>query len=72
VPQSRIIGEASGKLDADFRQTNPEIPWGEIIGTRNILIHAYDQVNPAILGNVVERDIPALLEKVRLLLTRFA
>ena len=39
------------------------VPWRNIINTRNLPIHAYDQVNPAILGNVVERDIPELRER---------
>lgn len=53
-----IIGEAASKLDAEFRQLHGEVPWRSIISTRNLLIHAYDQVSPAVLGDVVERDIP--------------
>jgi len=52
------IGEAASKLDAEFRQLRGEVPWRSIINARNLLIHAYDRVNPAVLGNVVERDIP--------------
>ncbi len=63
-----IIGEAAGKLVPDFRQAHPEVLWRSIIDTRNILIHAYDQVNPAVLGGIVERDIPRLLAAVLRLL----
>lgn len=63
-----IIGEAASKLDAEFRQLHGEIPWRSIINTRNLLIHAYDQVNPAVLGNVVERDIPDLARAVEQML----
>ena len=63
-----IIGEAAAKLDASFRQMHPQIPWRSIIDTRNILIHAYDQVNPGVLSGIVERDIPELLDGVRRLL----
>ena len=59
-----IIGEAASKLGADFRQSHGEVPWRSIINTRNILIHAYDQVNPAVLGDVVERDIPELARAI--------
>jgi len=55
-----IIGEAASKLDAVFRQDHGEVPWRSIINTRNLLIHAYDQVNPAVLNDIVERDIPRL------------
>jgi uncharacterized protein with HEPN domain len=59
-----IIGEAASKLDPPFRQAHSEIPWRSIIDTRNILIHSYDQVNPGVLGGIVERDIPQLLAAV--------
>jgi uncharacterized protein with HEPN domain len=59
-----IIGEAATKLDPEFRQLHPEIPWRSMIGTRNVLIHAYDRVDPALLGDIVERDIPNLLRVV--------
>ena len=51
-----------------FREAYPEIPWRAIIDTRNILIHAYDSVNASVLGNIVERDIPALVEAVNAIL----
>jgi len=63
-----IIGEAASKLDAEFRQLHGEVPWRSIINTRNLLIHAYDQLNPAILGDVVERDIPELARAVESML----
>src|SRR5713226_6693599 len=55
-----IIGEAANKLD--------EIPWRSIIDARNILIHAYDQIKPHLIQNIVDRDVPELLAAVRRLL----
>jgi uncharacterized protein with HEPN domain len=63
-----IIGEASAKLDLTYREQHPEIPWRSIIDTRNVLIHAYDQVKPLLLSDIVERDIPNLLGAVNGLL----
>jgi uncharacterized protein with HEPN domain len=63
-----IIGEAASKLDPEFRQIHEDIPWRSIINTRNLLIHAYDQVNPAVLGDIVERDIPELARAVERML----
>jgi uncharacterized protein with HEPN domain len=65
-----IIGEASSKLDAEFRELHGEVPWRSIINTRNLLIHAYDQVNPAILADVVERDVPELARAVERMLVQ--
>jgi len=63
-----IMGEAAARLEVQFRQAHPEIPWRSIIDARNILIHAYDQVQPAVLCGIVERDVPELLAAVRRLL----
>ena len=48
-----IIGEAANKLGDDFCKAHQEIPWRTIIDARNILIHAYDQVNPKLLNGIV-------------------
>jgi uncharacterized protein with HEPN domain len=38
-------GEAASGLDESTRRRAPEVPWSEIIGMRNILIHEYDSVD---------------------------
>jgi uncharacterized protein with HEPN domain len=63
-----IIGEAANKLGEEFRAKHPGIPWRGMIDARNILIHAYDQVNPYLLEDIVINDIPALLTSIRSLL----
>ena len=63
-----VIGEAANRLDAEYRERHSEVPWRSIINTRNILIHGYDVVNGAVLGGIVERDIPALAAAVKRLL----
>lgn len=63
-----IIGEAANKLGEEFRTKHPGIPWRGMIDARNILIHAYDQVNPHLLEDIVINDIPALLTSIRALL----
>jgi uncharacterized protein with HEPN domain len=59
-----IIGEAARKLDDEFRAAHPEIPWRQMIDTRNILIHAYYRVAPEILMDIVIKDIPQLQASV--------
>jgi uncharacterized protein with HEPN domain len=63
-----IIGEAANKLGEEFRAKHPGIPWRGMIDARNILIHAYDQVNPYLLEDMVKNDIPDLLARIRSLL----
>ncbi len=40
-----VIGEASGRVGAEYQAAHPEIPWREMAGLRNILIHDYESVN---------------------------
>ena len=53
VRQLEIIGEASRKLSSEFREQQPEIPWQQIIGLRNRVIHAYFEINLTIIWEVI-------------------
>ncbi len=59
-----IMGEAAGKLTQETRDAYPHIPWPQIIGMRNRLIHAYFEVNLDILWETASVDIPALLKLI--------
>ena len=63
-----ILGEAANKTDAEFRAAHPEIPWRQMVAARNVLIHAYEGTDPAIVWGIVEREIPDLLSTVRRLI----
>jgi uncharacterized protein with HEPN domain len=63
-----IIGEAARRLDDDFRAAHQEIPWRAMTDVRNILIHTYDRVAPAVLVDIVRQDIPPLLASIQQLL----
>jgi uncharacterized protein with HEPN domain len=41
VRSLEVIGEATGKIPTDIRMRYPDVPWDEIIGMRNRLIHEY-------------------------------
>jgi len=56
-----IIGEAARKLDDQFRARYPEIPWAGIIGARNVVMHAYEYLNPDLVQEMAEEEIPVLL-----------
>ena len=55
-----IIGEAARGISLDFKNQHGKIPWSEIIGMRNILIHHYFGIDREAVWRVVERDIPVL------------
>lgn len=55
-----ILGEAAAKVTDDFREENADIPWPNIIGMRNILIHHYFGIDLDVVWAVVEKDMPDL------------
>ena len=57
-----IIGEAATHISEETRNTLPEIPWRNIIGMRNRVIHDYGGVNYDILWKVAAERIPELRE----------
>ncbi len=56
-----VIGEAASKISEERRSRLPGVPWLEIIGMRNRLVHGYASVDHDILWDVVTSDLPALL-----------
>ena len=56
-----LIGEAAAKVSPDTRQSHNEIPWKEIVGMRNRLVHAYFDVNLVRVWDTVQEDIPRLV-----------
>ncbi|WP_448570202.1 HepT-like ribonuclease domain-containing protein [Trichothermofontia sp.] len=60
----QVIGEASRALSSDLRDRNPEIPWIQIIGMRNILTHNYFEVDLDIVWAVIEQDLQDLRHKI--------
>ena len=59
-----IIGEAASRLPEKFRYRYPHVPWRQIVGIRNRLIHGYDVINFDILWAIIKKDLPGLLEQL--------
>jgi uncharacterized protein with HEPN domain len=53
-----VIGEATKNLSSELRDTNPAIPWRQIAGMRDVLIHDYLKVNLARVWRTVITDLP--------------
>jgi uncharacterized protein with HEPN domain len=56
-----IIGEAAARISNESREELHQIPWSNIIGMRNRLIHAYFDINLDILWKTIKEDLPPLI-----------
>jgi uncharacterized protein with HEPN domain len=63
--QIAVIGEAVKRLSLATRGTHSEVPWRDIAGMRDRLIHGYDSVDIDELWKTSLEDIPALMEQVK-------
>ena len=64
VHRLEIIGEASKRLSEKTINKYPEIPWKEMKGMRDVLIHQYDNIMLRTVWNVLNERIPEIKEKI--------
>jgi uncharacterized protein with HEPN domain len=55
-----IMGEAANSIPHEFQEKHPEIPWPSIIGTRNVIVHGYDQVKLQIVWDIIQKNLNPL------------
>lgn len=65
-----IIGEAASRLSRTFWDAHPEIEWRDIVGFRNIAVHAYFAVEWPIVWIAATEDAPVLRDKISAILDR--
>jgi uncharacterized protein with HEPN domain len=56
-----VVGEAAGRVSEGTKVAHPEVPWSQIVGLRNRLIHGYDSVDLEILWRILSDDLPGLI-----------
>lgn len=59
-----IIGEAARALPEDFIERHAGVPWGEIVGMRNVIIHQYFGILPKVVWDVIENELPVLRAQI--------
>ena len=64
IRQIEIIGEAAKRLSKSFQENHPQIPWKDIVGMRNKLIHDYMGVDTGAVWDTVKKDIPILKKQI--------
>ena len=68
IRQIQIIGEATKRLSRSFRTKHTQVPWKDIAGMRDKLVHDYMGVNIDAVWNTVEKDIPQLKKEIEKLM----
>lgn len=60
-----IIGEATRKIPDDFRKKHSEVPWKEVVGMRDKLVHDYMGVDLQTVWDTATKNIPPLKNKIQ-------
>ncbi len=60
VRELAVIGEAANHFSEEFEREYPEIPFSDIVGMRNLLIHDYTGVDATYLWKTYKEDLPEL------------
>ncbi|MBD2301492.1 DUF86 domain-containing protein [Nostoc sp. FACHB-87] len=66
-----IIGEATKRLSPEIKAAYPDLPWQQIAGFRDVLIHDYLKVNLNRVWGVIEQNLPELKSTVEEILQRW-
>ena len=68
VRNLEIIGEAAARLPEEFTGSHASIPWAQIVGLRNRIVHGYFGIDLSLVWNIITHDIPPLHAQLQNLL----
>jgi uncharacterized protein with HEPN domain len=63
-----VVGEAAARVSPEGCRKYSRVPWSEITGMRNRLVHGYDQVDLDVLWDTIEHDLPPLVAELERIL----
>jgi len=64
VRNLEIIGEASNRLPADFKNSHSQIGWHKVVGLRHRIVHEYFGIDLQIVWQILQKDLPSLREAI--------
>ncbi len=64
IRRLEIIGEAARRISQKCRDEISQLPWSEMIGMRNVMIHGYDGIDALIVWETIKNDLPLLISNL--------
>lgn len=65
IRRIEILGEAARRVSPETQMAHSNIPWREMIGMRNMMIHDYDDVDLHVVWQTVRQDLPRLIAEIK-------
>ena len=69
VRNLEIIGEAARQIPRTFKETNMDVPWGQIAGLRNRIVHDYFGLDLEMIWYIITADLPELKKSIQKILS---
>jgi uncharacterized protein with HEPN domain len=66
----QVLGEAARRVSATYKEEHPDVPWAQIAGLRNRLVHDYMNIDLVIIWDVVRKDLGPLTQQLEPLVPR--
>ncbi len=66
----QIVGEAVRSLSSELTQRYPEIPWSQVVGLRNRVVHEYFEIDLDIVIDIVTNDLPGFQAQIQRILQK--
>ena len=63
-----VIGEAANHMPEEITGRHPQIPWRQMVDLRNFTVHAYWNLQPSVIWDTIQKDLPPLVESFRRIL----
>ena len=71
VRRLQIIGEAANRIPESVQNDHLEIPWQEIKGLRNVIIHDYAEIDFELIWIVIKKDLPELKANAKKIMEKY-
>ncbi len=71
VRRLQIIGEAANRIPESVQKDHSEIPWQDIKGLRNVIIHDYAEIDFELVWDVIKKDLPKFKINARKMMEKY-